>query len=117
MVHDGPSEALEWFIVENNVSNFFRRLDGEQELGKRAVLSDILHAEARRFVPLAAKFGDLEFYVRRCDVQITRCKLLIEGAEKSAQVQQLERFLQNMSTIKTMLQSALDEGGQGLDGP
>lgn len=112
MVLNGPRDALEWFIVENNISNFFCRLDGEPELGKRAVVSDILRAEACRFAPLA-EFDQLEFYVRRCDVHITKCKVLIDGVEDSAQGQHLVRFLKNMSEIKSMLQAALGEGPHG----
>lgn len=104
MARDGRDDALDRFIVESNVSNFFERLDTEQEPGKCAVLSDILRAEACMYCHLVGNIEKLEFYLGCCHAHITRCELLISAADSSDK-KQLRKFLQNMIEVRQTLQS------------
>jgi hypothetical protein len=113
-----PNEdALERFIVENNVANFFQRLAGEQDAGKCVIVSQILLEETNRYGRLAGTLDKLEVYICQCDVQIEKYRALIEGADDADRQQALRTFVQIMREIRNRLQSLHAPHGQRLDRP
>lgn len=106
MVQETREDALERFIVENNVSHFLHRLDHEQDAGKRAIVSQILLEEENHYCRLAGSLDQLEIYISKCDAHIVKYQPLIDGADGSAPQQELQKFVRIMREIRNTLQSA-----------
>lgn len=116
MVQDRRDDALERFIVENNVANFFQRLDGEQDGGKRAILSQVLLEEENRYCRLAGVLDQVEIYISKCDFHIEKYQPLIDRADDSAQQRELQKFVRIMRAVKNTLQSVHALQREQLDG-
>lgn len=113
-------EKIERFVIEENVSRFMARLESEQELERRCVLSYVLLQEENKFAKLSCELDQLDDYLSRCDFHIVRGESLLDGCRDTPQQRTMREFLQNMKRVRHTLHAvrarqlkAIDR----LDGP
>jgi hypothetical protein len=109
---------MEYFIAEQNLSVFFAKFLHEPMLDQRALLSQLLLEEEKKFGDQAGRLGGLDSYIVLCDAQIARHRHLLDAGTCSDDDKRLVcNVLANITAFRQVLGAARASMSHPLDGP